>query len=179
MPTKPSNMMDNYTFEEHRHNYSVWTAARAVSRNFTTTANVKKAIATSDLRNFTNSNLEPTQEEFDCLHVQWATQLISSLTESTGAIVSYGRAAKIISIYLKTSVVLCNQGNCAKSLVIHPPIDGILLNSIAKKIGLKELTRERWTQLDKENYWELVNKLKTEFGSFDWKLEYFWRPDRD
>jgi hypothetical protein len=44
--------IDNYTFNDHRHNYAVWTAARAVSRNFTSTANVKLAIEACGLRHF-------------------------------------------------------------------------------------------------------------------------------
>jgi hypothetical protein len=76
--------MDNYTFKEHRHNYAVWTAARVVSRNFTTTKNVKEAIATSGLRAFTSNNIVPSKEEFDKINTRWAESLIESLQISTG-----------------------------------------------------------------------------------------------
>ena len=171
-------MLANYTFEEHRHNYSVWTAARAVSRNFTTTANIKKAIDSSGLRDFVNSDLIFSHDDFDRLHSQWAIRIIDDIFASTGKTVSYGRAAKIISIYLKTSVVLCSQGSCQKSMVIHPPIDAILLNNIAQKGGMPKLKDKRWTQLSESEYWKLTREIKTKLGSFDWRLEYFWKPDR-
>lgn len=171
--------MINYTFEEHVHNYAVWTSARAVSRDFTTTANIKKAVESSGLRSFVNNPQSISSLELDIHHKIWANQLIEFLHFVVGEKATYGRAAKIISIYLKTSVILCNRGVCDRSEVIHPPIDAILLNSIAKKRNMPELTKERWTQLDEESYWRLVTKLRAAIGSFDWRLEYFWKPDRD
>jgi hypothetical protein len=43
---------------------------------------------------------------------------------------SYGRAAKIISVYLKTSLVIPNKGiNCE---YIHPPLDRELICNLIK-----------------------------------------------
>ena len=39
----------SYTFIDHLHNYSVWTAARAVQRGYTTTKNISAAIDKTEL----------------------------------------------------------------------------------------------------------------------------------
>ena len=44
--------MADYDIQEHIHRYAVWTAARASQRNFTTTANIRRAIEESGLRDF-------------------------------------------------------------------------------------------------------------------------------
>ncbi|MFA6150254.1 MAG: hypothetical protein WC716_02960 [Chitinophagaceae bacterium] len=169
--------MENYLFEEHAHHFAVWTAARAVSRNFTTTLNVKNAIDSSGLRKFAGSLKECSQNKFDKLHRDWASQIIKSLEASKAKGVSYGRAAKIISIYLKTSVVLVSKGLCQKSTVIHPPIDAILLGNLLSELPqLTYLKGVKWTQLDEEKYWELVARLRKDLGRFDWKVEFYWKP---
>ncbi|WP_129715148.1 hypothetical protein [Pedobacter sp. SYP-B3415] len=168
--------MESYTFEEHKHNYAVWTAARAVARNFTTTENVKTAIEKSELRKFAESDSKPSPDEFRSLHEQWSRLLMQSLHQSTGKKVSYGRAAKIIAIYLKTSVILCSNGKCEKSQVIHPPIDSRLLNKIAGVTDNTDFAKVRWTHLDKDGYWNLIHNLSKSFEPLNWKLERFWDP---
>ncbi|MBK6447178.1 MAG: hypothetical protein IPF81_18330 [Bacteroidetes bacterium] len=48
---KTKKSEDNYSFAEHVHRFAVWTAARAVQRNFTTTENIRKAIEQTELQN--------------------------------------------------------------------------------------------------------------------------------
>jgi hypothetical protein len=169
--------VETYTFNQHRHNFATWTAARAVQRNFTTTANIKYAIDKSGLHEFIDSEEGYSSDEYDQLHIMWAERLQKALEEKEVNNCTYGRAAKIISIYLKTSVILCNSGDCAKSGFIHPPIDGILLKNLSKLEGLKDFRNIRWTQLSKEEYWGIVARLRNHFKKFDWTLEYYWSPD--
>jgi len=167
----------SYDFNLHKHNYATWTAARAVQRGWgIRTNNVKKAIEISALRQYSEGLLDHTFPDFDVFHKTCSQQIINSLVEQGIENASYGRAAKIISIYLKTTIILCNQGSCEKSEVIHPPIDDILLKSIIKKKGLSNLSGIRWTQLDESKYWTLVSELKKHFPNFNWKLEEYWLP---
>lgn len=168
-----------YNFNQHKHNYALWTAARAVQRGFTTTGNIKIAIEKSDLRQFSEDTSSCSSEQFERFHRMCSHQLISAFSEINLPDVSYGRAAKIISIYLKTSVVLSNKGECDRSNIIHPPIDSILLNNMSNIEGLKYLKTIRWTQLDENGYWELINKIKSHFKKLDWTLEEFWTPELD
>jgi hypothetical protein len=166
----------DYSFEEHRHRYAVWTAARAVQRSFTTTENISKAINATSLRSFAESNEPVSQHQFDELHKQWCDSIMSYLEAKD---CSYGRAAKIAAIYLKTAVVLPACGIDDKSLVIHPPIDRILLQTIGEKEGLKELLKKKWTQLGKDDYWNLVSQLRNKFNLFNWTLEAYWKPENE
>ena len=126
-----------YNFNEHKHRYAICTAARAVQRSFTTTENIKEAIDATSLRLFCESNEPVLQEEFDNHHKLWCRSIKTTI-ENKGIPCSYGRAAKIVAIYLKTSVILPTMGNNKKSFVIHPPIDSIekgavILNPIDKR----------------------------------------------
>jgi len=169
--------MEFYTFNQHRHNYAIWTAARAVQRNFTSTSKIKYAIEQTSLQEFAESDQPFSIKEFETLHTIWAMKMQEAFQASEIKTCSYGRAAKIISIYLKTSVLLGNQGNCGRSEFIHPPIDGILLKNMSKNEGLADLKAIRWTQLSQEDYWKLVERLRTHFNRFDWRLEYYWTPE--
>ncbi|HEY8897540.1 MAG TPA: hypothetical protein VIM79_22095 [Niastella sp.] len=167
--------MHPYHFNDHRHRYAVWTAARAVQRNFTITTAIREAIESSDLRDFMENEKEYNQIEFDAFHKTCAGKIIDSFKNQGIENVSYGRAAKIIAIYLKTTVVLCNKATCTKSDVIHPPVDRILLQNLAKtEPGLKELADKNWTMFDLQNYWQTVELIRSRFGSFNWRLEEFW-----
>lgn len=166
--------MMGYTFDEHKHRYVVWTAARAVQRNFTTTNNIGRAIDESGLRLFAEDKLSYDQAGFDSFHRRCGVQIMDALKRQGVEQASYGRAAKIIAIYLKTSVVLSNKGTCCKSMVIHPPIDRILLQALAKNKALRTLSAINWTGLEEKPYWELVEMLRKHIPEFNWKLEEHW-----
>lgn len=175
----PAKDMENYSFKDHLHNYAVWTAARAVQRKFTTTALIKKAIEKSTLRWFWENNSVKSADEFDELHKSWAHQLMKYFDEQGVKGCNYGRAAKIIAIYLKTAVVLPNRAEGFASSVIHPPIDAILLKNIYTAKKIRTLRNLRWTTLKEQQYWELVTLLRSEFTEFNWKLEAFWTPEQE
>lgn len=54
-----------YTFEDHLHNFAVWTSARAVQRGFTTTKNIKEVIEQTQLRAFAWNCDVYSESEFD------------------------------------------------------------------------------------------------------------------
>lgn len=168
-----------YNFNQHKHNFAIWTAARAVQRGFTSTDKIKKAIEESDLRKYSEDASNHNIDDFETFHRTCSHQLITAFEEIGLKDVNYGRVAKIISIYLKTTVILCNKGICSRSSFIHPPIDRIILTNIGTHEGLPELKKINWTQLDEEGYWKLVSKIKSHFDRFDWTLEMFWSPERD
>ncbi len=164
-----------YNFSQHLHNYSVWTAARASQRGWKNakTPLIKRAIDNSDLIIFHTLKEINSPEKFDIFHRDTAYKIITSLSNS-GIEASYGRAAKIISIYLKTSIIISESGVGMFSKIIHPPIDDILLknlNKANKTLGLKGI---KWTKLSEKEYFEVIKKLRTlVFESF-WELEKYW-----
>ena len=168
----------NYDFKEHKHRYSVWTSARAVQRSFTTTSKISSAIDATSLRNFSETINHLDQKTFDDQHKEWCNTIIAHFKKED-IICSYGRAAKIIAIYLKTSLIMTANGESDIHRLIHPPIDSILLISLSNSNDLKDLKTKRWTNFNQEDYWNLVERIREYFKSFDWTLEAHWKPERD
>jgi len=164
-----------YTFTDHLHNYALWTAARAVQRNFTTTKNICSAIGETDLRRLIDRNEIVTIEQFDNFHRQTADIIIKYL-KSIRISSTYGQAAKIIAIYLKTAVVIRDSGLGTIAKIAHPPIDNILLTHLHHKYRNLGLKGVKWTQLTEKQYFDLINKLRTLDFDYFWELEQYWTP---
>lgn len=165
-----------YTFADHLHNYAVWTAARAVQRKFTTTVNIKSAIEVTRLRDFAESlHEEMSTHEFDAFHRETAHAMIGFLNRIK-VNTSYGQAAKIIAIYLKTSVIIRESGAGTLSRMAHPPIDNILLSRLNKVYPTMVASKIRWTQLDESEYFKLIEKLRQLNFEYFWKIEKYWSP---
>src|SRR5262249_33057939 len=95
--------------------------------------------------------------------------------------VTFGRAAKLINVYMKAMVMLGPNSTSALSRVAHPPIDAILLSNIARSpdINLADklgLARLRWTALDEQAYYHLINRLRPILDQDEpfWLLERHW-----
>jgi hypothetical protein len=89
---------------------------------------------------------------------------------------TFGRAAKLVAVYLKSMVVLAAPES-GLAHVAHPPIDRILLQNLARQRGLpKQHTRTPWTKLDEEQYQALIACLQSYMHPNEpfWKLEEFW-----
>jgi hypothetical protein len=166
-----------YTEYKHRHNFSVWAAARAAQRGFTNVEMLRDAIEQCGINTFVN-NPSP-ESEFEAQHRQWCNSICDYLNEKGVQNVSYGRAAKLVNVYLKGMLVLNNlSGEPAK--FIHPPIDRILLQNIVKNVAIEKEEKKRlkstnWTQLQEEDYFRLISTLKTINGNRPfWQLEEHW-----
>ena len=169
-----------YTFQQHIHNYAVWTAARAAQRGFTTTENIKQAINASQLQKLAEGKLDiKTAADYDAFHKITCDELMAtfdslSLKDRVKAKATFGRAAKIVAVYLKTAVVVKDQGESLLSNIIHPPIDRILLSNLTKPPYHIQL--RNWTQLSKHDYyvlWEEIKALKIHKKGF-WEIEEHW-----
>lgn len=164
-----------YSFSDHLHNYAVWTAARSVQRGYTNTKNIKAAIEKTELQKIANNGGIKTSKEFDEFHRKTANILIKELT-GLGVPTTYGRAAKIIAVYLKTSVVIRDKGESQLSKIVHPPIDNILLTNLAKINTGIVLRNIKWSKLSEFEYFELIAKLRSLNMNSFWKIEKYWTP---
>jgi len=167
----------SYSEYKHRHNFAVWAAARAAQRGFTNIQMLQNAIEQCGIEAFVQC---PSKEsEFKTRHKNWCNSICDYLNIHGVSNVSYGRAAKLVNVYLKGMVVLIDPyGEPAK--FIHPPIDRILLQNIAKNFNLdrqveKKLKTTNWTQLDEKDYFVLIDRLRLINGSRPfWQLEEYW-----
>lgn len=177
-----------YNFDEHKHRYAVWTAARAVQRSFAKTIDIENAIDCTELRQFSESQVAISQDEYDAKQKEWCNAIINHFSKLDKQVkqtlepiekykCSYGRASKIIAIYLKTSVILPNKGETVNCLVIHPPVDRILHGNLAVKINFKDLSNLVWTTFKENDYWKIVEKIRNSNFPFNWLLEEYWHSN--
>jgi ribosomal protein L33 len=164
-----------YTFVDHLHNFAVWTAARASQRNYTTTKNIKEAIDQTQLKKLIISNRVWNSNNFDKFHRKCCHSIIRYLTNKNIK-TTYGRAAKIVAIYIKTAIVIPNSGNRTLAKIAHPPIDNILLSNLHKENKNLKLAKEKWTLWKEDEYFVILKKLRTLQLSRFWEIEKYWSP---
>ncbi|MBK9169297.1 MAG: hypothetical protein IPM24_17795 [Bryobacterales bacterium] len=171
-----------YDLTTHRHRFAVWAAARAAQRGFTNVDNLRLAVESCGIVKYVRERAADSilEEDFRRLHRECCHGIMTSLNGAGVAGVSYGRAAKLVAIYLKTSVVLGGLHECDLARVAHPPIDGILLRNLSVAHKLDDRRRGwrdvRWTQLTEEQYEALVGELRDVLPRDAplWHLEEYW-----
>lgn len=174
-----------YDLSEHRHRFAVWAAARAAQRGFTTVKSLRDALEATDIRETLSASqtLQLSAVEFDALHRRWCSSICSTLNQRQIANVTYGRAAKLVAVYLKATVIMGDGCNSSLGRNLHPPIDRILLHGLAssEKVASPYKAAWRsinWTQLDEAAYDRLIGQLRAAiFGDAPfWTIEEYWGP---
>src|SRR5436305_14124969 len=97
-----------YSIYEHRHNFSMWAAARASQRRLTTVDTLRKALNSSEIVEFVRNHVTDKidSDAFDSRHCSWCEGIVQFLLEARVANVTFGRAAKLVAVYLKSMVVI-------------------------------------------------------------------------
>lgn len=176
-----------YNLEEHRHRFSAWAAARAAQRGYTTVDNLCEALKACGVREFlTSANLSTVdnEEKFRKKHEEWCGLIIKTLKGMKNRGVpkpTYGRAAKLVGMYIKSMIVLGGHSKSSFARYAHPPIDGRLLKNLAKAKDAKcpdkkSFKETKWTELKPKEYYKLVEQLHKCLSSGEpfWMLERFW-----
>lgn len=169
-----------YTIQEHIHNYSIWTAARASQRglkNFKIKT-LKTILEKIDFKVKVEKYLKTdiNNINFEVFHKKIANEIIKS-GSNLNIKITYGRASKVISIYLKTAIIIPNNGKGKASGLIHAPIDSILLKALSKEYKIPSWKKLTWTKFSENEYWDLIKDLEKNNLPINWKLEQFWNPE--
>ncbi len=169
-----------YTIKEHIHQFSIWTAARASQRGLKDfkIKKLKDILENIDFKNQVEKYIKSdvNRINYEIFHKKIANEIIENSTKLKVKM-TYGRASKVISIYLKTAIVIPNGGKGVVANTIHSPIDSILLKALSreyKKPNWKKLT---WTKFTETEYWNLINDLEKNKLPINWKLEQYWNPE--
>ncbi len=103
----------SYDLSEHRHRFAVWAAARAAQRGFTTVGNLRAALESTDIRKSLAlpETFQSSVAQFDKLHAGWCSAIQAFLNDRSIPNATYGRAAKLVAVYLKATVVLGDACN--------------------------------------------------------------------
>jgi hypothetical protein len=175
----------SYDLNEHRHRFAVWAAARAAQRGFTTVGNLRAALECTDIRKalLLPATLRISASEFDKQHERWCSAIQAFLGDRKIRDASYGRAAKLVAVYLKVAIILGDASNSSLASHAHPPIDRILLHALASSDEIKSehkraWTTINWTDLDGPRYRELIGQLRAvvPVGAPFWSIERYWQP---
>jgi hypothetical protein len=172
-----------YDLVEHRHRFSVWAAARAAQRKLKggTVGVLGEALDQSGVVAFARAKNGPfDQRAFDEAHRAWCRSSVEYLA-SRDVNASFGRAAKLVAIYLKSMVILNDDADTSQARVVHPPIDSILLRSMCKATDVESTHKTtwrkvRWTALNEDEYYKLIHQLRACVVEGDpfWTLERYW-----
>lgn len=174
-----------YDITEHRHRFAMWAAARAAQRGFTTVRNLRDALQATDIQEILSapSTFHISPAQFDELHRRWCSAICSNLIDRQISKVTHGRAAKLVAIYLKAVVIMGSACDSSLGRHMHPPIDRILLQSLAASDRITSPHKAAWrsiswTQLDQAAYEQLIGQLRSAIPANApfWMLEEYWEP---
>lgn len=187
MPQKnyPNNLGERmpYNHFEHRHRFAIWAAARASQRAFTTIENLRNALESTDVQAFilNPESLHTNAQSYDVHHRIWCNKIVEYLSDIGVKKSTFGRAAKLISVYIKAMIVVGEGAESSLATVAHPPIDRVLLQNLASSRELesqyKEIWRSTaWTKLDENGYYQLLGTLRSVIPENRpwWELEQYW-----
>lgn len=175
----------DYTFEEHRHRFAVWAAARASQRGFATVTRLRSALESSGLREALArpATFDADRDEVTVVHREWCRAICDELRRAGVQGVYFGRAAKLVAVYLKTVVLMGDARDSSLARHMHPPVDRILLQTLSRVPGLnREYQRAwrqtNWTRLDEAGYGVLIEQLLAVVtpGAPFWTIEKYWQP---
>lgn len=176
----------DYELVEHRHRFAVWAAARAAQRRLAggSTPNFSAAIEACGVVEFAAAGAgawPSTAGMFDDLHRTWCNKLVSSLRAGGAVKATYGHAAKAVAIYLKSMVVNAGFEDTELAKNLHPPVDSILLKSLARDSRFSRESRHlwdgtTWTELDESAYFRLIESFRREGLNIPafWFIERYW-----
>lgn len=176
-----------YDHFEHCHRFAVWASARATQRGFTTTENLRDALESTCIRKFLaeSKSTETDAKTFNSHHRKWCNAIVKFLSNKKIKNVTYGRAAKLVAVYLKAMVIIGARSKSRLAAVAHPPIDSLLLRKLADSFeNSPHKTTWRataWTKLDEKAYYELLATLRSVVPAPEpwWKIEKYWPMIRE
>lgn len=163
----------SFTFDEHRYNFAVWTAARAIQRGLSnaSSANIAKIFKKMDIVGTLAKTSIKSETNYDTFQKAACKAMIEFANELNLEL-SYGRASKLLAIYIKTYYVLPDKGEGNISKFAHPPIDNMQLENSKRVQSIRPIPK--WTLMGEDEYFNVINEFrKLNLDSF-WMLEKYW-----
>ena len=179
---------EHYDLFEHRHRYAVWAAARAAQRGWSgakTLILVNGIEASGVVEVVRSDHLEwpSSAHDFDRAHRRWCETLMANLEEQNVEDVTFGRAAKLLAIYLKSMTIVGGHHESPFARVAAPPIDEILLKSLAADHSFDRKHRRlwrttKWTKMTTKEHEAIISSFRIE--GLDrpafWMIKQYWTP---
>lgn len=187
--------LEKEDYDDYVNQFASWTACRAVQRGFLKTETLKEVINTVDLQKqiFDLASRNIDSDVFDKWHSTISKEIIdqanilidsqaSKIRDSNNETLkmTYGRAAKMIAIYIKTSHII-REPQSELSKFAHPPVDKKLLEELRKvfKSEFKNSAYKPWTLFDEKSYLDTIKILRNiqekESLKYFWMVEKYWK----
>jgi hypothetical protein len=120
---------------------------------------------------------------FEEKHRGWCRSICTTLSGWEVQRVAFGRAAKLVAVYLKAMVLMGEDWDTPLARSMHPPLDRTLLQALATSAQVssphKGAWRQvNWTRLDEGAYYELIDQLRAVMRPNEpfWRIEEYWQP---
>lgn len=170
-----------YGLPQARHRFYAWTACRAAQAGSAKAkrSEMMRALETCGVVTYlAQPTHEPIEQSaLDLLFYDWVEAAMRTLGHEFGKPVSFGIAAKLISVYAKGIYVLHAGPDCKLAERLHPPIDSLLLKGIDARFGTKHASSFKWQKLDRSRYIALITQLRHQVADRPfWHLEEHWEP---
>jgi hypothetical protein len=185
-------MREPYIFEVHTHRFAGWCAATAAGASPKCRFEVQLGVSlieATPLRAWGNGwESLPDALQFDAAHRALREQLIIESQMRRSSIVgtfTHGVAAKLINCYLKP-IYACgtlptNRQSLDKLGALHPPIDRLLLDGLARSssrdsaVTWRKWKNKGWSTFDSDQYESVIASIRRKnIGRPLWEIEEFW-----
>jgi hypothetical protein len=173
MREKSINNIGHYDIATHQHIFACWAAGRASSVKgcrFEVSA-AREWLEGIELRQYINAP-DSLPDDFDAAHREWRNRLL----QNARLPLTHGIAAKLINCYLKAAIICAGHHHHPKVAKIHPPIDRLLLNRLAKEYPDITLPKKGWSTFDEYQYEEVIKQVKSLCNDQPlWMIEKYWQ----
>ena len=123
-----------YSIHQHCHNFSAWAASRpasVVGCRFRVEQGRVLLESIGFVPELDNPEKLPSPNLVDTIHRKWRQRIIHQANK-LAIPMTHGVAAKLINVYMKSRFVCGGYSKDFRVQALHPPIDGLLLASLAK-----------------------------------------------
>jgi hypothetical protein len=176
-----------YSIEQHTHLFAAWAASRAASVigcRFSVERGRTVLEAVGFVADFSTPEQLPDPVNVDAQHKQWRN-CACDFAANNGLTLTHGVAAKLINVYLKSRFVCGGQHSHKNVAAMHPPIDKLLLEKLAKNnFGQaskewKRFSANGWSKLTSDCYEDLIDLIRTNIGDKPlWMIEEYWKGNQ-
>lgn len=188
-----------YSLIEHRHRFAAWAAGRAAGTKGCRFAveEGRGLIEGTDIPSYAadQQSAPESPEDFDARHRLWREQMVTQAKSrgigGAAGCFTHGVAAKLINVYLKSTIVCyathLPQEGPTRANIIHPPIDRLLLLSLSQHSKLTEPSKKLsechwrryavlgWSKFNSEDYEDVINEIRRfSNGKPLWTIEEYW-----
>jgi len=169
-----STSTTQYPIEKHKHLYAKWCAAAAYGRGLVGGGNALafELIEASGLGQITGP--EHIGEDVDQWQIGFMRKIVAEAARRNVSDFSFGRAQKLVNIYLKTVLVCGGHHQHPSVALLHPPLDLELFKGLRSFLSKNRTTlatarsaficaqkrNPSWTKFDEGDYKAHIDAIK-------------------